>query len=144
MYAHVLCVMATCMHQIQSISKKVIGHGAWGVVYSGTFQQEPVAIKYAHKDLLHTTTIDMLKREVMIMANIQHPNLVRFVGAVFDNAVERGRDMPIILSELMDMNLRTAYKKKNLSSSPHLHIPRCGLCPPLLAPAQAAHHPSRC
>ena len=103
--------------QIQSISKKVIGHGAWGVVYSGTFQQEPVAIKYAHKDLLHTTTIDMLKREVMIMANIQHPNLVRFVGAVFDNAVERGRDMPIILSELMDMNLRTAYKKKNLSSS---------------------------
>ena len=103
--------------QIQGISKQEIGHGAWGVVYSGTFQQEPVAIKYAHKDLLHTTTIDMLKREVMIMANIQHPNLVRFVGAVFDNAVERGRDTPIILSERMDMNLRTAYKKKNLSSS---------------------------
>ena len=103
--------------QIQGISKQEIGHGAWGVVYSGTFQQEPVAIKYAHKDLLHTTTIEMLKREVMIMVNIQHPNLVRFVGAVFDNAVERGRDMPIILSELMDMNLRTAYKKKNLSSS---------------------------
>ena len=103
--------------QIQGISKQEIGHGAWGMVYSGTFQQELVAIKCAHKDLLHTTTIDMLKREVMIMANIQHPNLVRFVGAVFDNAVERGRDTPIILSELMDMNLRTAYKKKNLSSS---------------------------
>ena len=105
--------------EIQKISKREIGHGAWGVVYSSTytFQGEHVAIKIAHRNLLHTTTIDMLKREVMIMDNIQHPNLVRFVGAVFDDAVERGRDMPIIVSELMDMNLRDAYKKVNLSSS---------------------------
>ena len=103
--------------QMKSISMRKIGHGAWGEVYSGTFQGERVAIKIAYRDLLHTTTIDMLKREVMIMANIQHPNLVRFVGAVFDDAVERGRDMPIIVSELMDMNLRDAYKKVNLSPS---------------------------
>ena len=102
---------------IQSISKREIGHGAWGVVYSGSFQGQPVAIKHAHRDLLHVATIDMLKREVMIMANIQHPNLVRFVGAVFDDAVERGLDTPIIVSELMDMNLRTAYKQLNISSS---------------------------
>ena len=103
--------------EMQKISKRVIGHGAWGEVYSGTFQGERVAIKIAHRDLLHATTIDMLKREVMIMANIQHPNLVRFVGAVFDDAVEKGRDMPIIVSELMDMNLRSAYTKVNLSPS---------------------------
>ena len=103
--------------EMQKISKREIGHGAWGVVYSGTFQGEHVAIKIAHRNLLHTTTIDMLKREVMIMANIQHPNLVRFVGAVFDDAVERGRDMPIIVSELMDMNLRDGYTKVNLSPS---------------------------
>ena len=103
--------------QMQSISKREIGHGAWGVVYSSTFQGERVAIKIAHRDLLHATTIDMLKREVMIMANIQHPNLVRFVGAVFDDAVKEGRDMPIIVSELMDMNLRDACKKVNLSPS---------------------------
>ena len=105
--------------EIHNISKREIGHGAWGVVYSSTytFQGEHVAIKIAHRNLLHTTTIDMLKREVMIMANIQHPNLVRFVGAVFDDAVEKGWDMPIIVSELMDMNLRDAYKKVNLSPS---------------------------
>ena len=103
--------------KVRKISKSEIGHGAWGVVYSGTFQGEHVAIKIAHRNLLHTTTIDMLKREVMIMANIQHPNLVRFVGAVFDDAVEEGRDMPIIVSELMDMNLRDAYTKVNLSPS---------------------------
>ena len=101
---------------VQSIAKREIGRGAWGVVYSGTFRGERVAIKQAHRDVLHATTIDMLKREVMIMAHIQHPNLVRFIAAVFDEAVERGTDMPIIVSELMDMNLRVAYKELNLSS----------------------------
>ena len=69
---------------VQSIAKREIGRGAWGVVYSGTFRGERVAIKQAHRDVLHATTIDMLKREVMIMAHIQHPNLVRFIAAVFD------------------------------------------------------------
>ena len=103
--------------QIQNLAKHEIGRGAWGVVYSSTFRGEPVAIKQAHRDLLHGTTIDMLKREVMIMAEIQHPNLVRFVAAVLDNAVHRGTDTPIIVSELMDMNLRAAYREINLSPS---------------------------
>jgi serine/threonine protein kinase len=103
--------------QIRSILEHEIGRGAWGVVYSGTFHGERVAIKQAHKDLLAVTTIDALKREVMIMAHIQHPNLVRFIAAVFDDAVENGTDMPIIVSELMDTNLRAAYTKLNLSNS---------------------------
>ena len=103
--------------QVQNISKVEIGRGAWGVVYSGTFRGERVAIKQAHRDVLHGTTIEMLKREVMIMANIQHPNLVRFIAAVFDESVEHGTDMPIIISELMDRNLRVAYNQVNLSSS---------------------------
>ncbi len=102
---------------VEGIAKCDIGRGAWGVVYSGTFQGQCVAIKYAHKEILHGTTIDMLKREVMIMAEIQHPNLVRFIAAVFDDAVDRGTDMPIIVSELMEMNLREAYRKVDLSSN---------------------------
>ncbi len=43
----------------------------------------------AHRQILHQTTIDMLKREIAIMAHIQHPNLVRFVAAVVDDEVER-------------------------------------------------------
>ena len=42
----------------------------------------------------------MLKREIAIIAHIQHPNLVRFIAAVLNEAVERGGDAPIIISEL--------------------------------------------
>ena len=103
--------------EIQQLAKREIGRGAWGVVYSGTFHGEQVAIKQAYTALLHGTTIDMLKREVMIMAHVQHPNLVRFIGAVLDKRVFGGIDTPIIVSELMDMNLRSAYNKVDLSSN---------------------------
>ncbi len=54
----------------------------------------------------------MIKREISILARIQHPNLVRMIGAVFDSDTEAKRDVPIILLELMDMNLRTGYEEK--------------------------------
>ncbi len=106
--------------EVNGIPKKEIGFGAWGRVYSGEFRGEPVAIKQAHRQILHQTTINMLKREIAIMAHIQHPNLVRFVAAVLDDAVERGVDTPIIISELLDMNLREAYSKVSLGRN---HIP---------------------
>ena len=102
--------------EIQRIHKKQVGYGAWGVVYSGKFRGEDVAIKTAHREIFHESTVAMLKREVTIMSNIQHPNLVRFIAAVWDDAVERMVDTPIIISELMDMNLRDAYTKADLSS----------------------------
>ncbi len=106
--------------EVNRIPKKEIGSGAWGRVYSGEFRGESVAIKQAHRQVLHQTTINMLKREIAIMAHIQHPNLVRFVAAVLDDAVERGVDTPIIISELLDMNLREAYSRVSLGRN---HIP---------------------
>ena len=100
---------------IQKLPQKEIGIGAWGKVLSGHFRGEAVAIKYAHMALLeiHGTT-EMIKREVSIMAHIQHPNLVRFIGAVLDDAVDSKKDVPIIVLELLDMNLRTAYTREIL------------------------------
>ncbi len=76
--------------EVNRIPKEKSGSGAWGKVYSGNFHGEPFAIKQAHRQILHQTTINMLKREIEIMAHIQNPNLVRFVAAVVDDAVERG------------------------------------------------------
>ena len=96
--------------EVESIPREYLGVGAWGIVYSGHFNGERVAIKYAHQELLQIQgTVEMLKREVGIMAHIQHPNLVRFIGAVLDRDVEAKKKVPIILLEHMDMNLRTAY-----------------------------------
>ena len=58
-----------------------------------------MAIKYAHIALcileIHGTK-EMIKRQVSIMAHIQHPNLVRFIGAVLDDAVD-SKEMYLLL-----------------------------------------------
>ena len=56
------------------------------------------------------------------MSHIQHPNLVRFIGAVLDEDVEAKKDVPIILLEHMDMNLRTGYTDEVLSQATMLSI----------------------
>ena len=89
-----------------------LGRGAWGTVFKGLFHKRPVAVKCAHEEILHKTTIDKLKREIRIMAHIQHPNLTRLLAAVVDESVERGNDSPLLVLELMDIDLRSAYKQK--------------------------------
>ena len=66
--------------------------------------------------------MELIKREVSIMAHIQHPNLVRFIGAVLDEDVEAKRDVPIIVLELMDMNLRAMYCTERMDQSTALSI----------------------
>ena len=108
---------------IRRIPQCVIGNGAWGEVFSATFRGKPVAIKYVYKDLLQIKgTVEMIKREIGIMAHIQHPNLVGFIGAVLDKDVDSKKDVPIIVLELLDMNLRVAYTTENLERATMLSI----------------------
>ena len=108
---------------IRRIPQRNIGKGARGEVYSATFRGKPVAIKYVYKDLLQIKdTVEMIKREIGIMAHIQHPNLVGFIGAVLDKDVDSGKDVPIIVLELLDMNLRVAYTTENLEWATMLSI----------------------
>ena len=97
--------------EIEQLHKQQIGAGAWGTVYSAKFRGKDVAVKISHPQIHHQLTIELLKREVTIMSCMQHPNLVRFIAAVWDEAVERREDSPIIVSELMDTSLRSAYEQ---------------------------------
>ena len=104
--------------ELKRTPQTYLGVGAWGVVYSAEFKGEQVAIKHAHRELLSLQgTVEMVKREISILSRIHHPNLVRFIGAVLDHDVESKRDVPIIVLELLDMNLRTAYSDKSLNQS---------------------------
>ena len=104
--------------ELKKVSKIRIGAGAWGVVYTSQFKGERVAIKQAHHEILQMDEIvDMIKREISIMAHIQHPNLVRLIGAVLDESVEARTEAPIIVLELLDLNLREAYKFERLERS---------------------------
>ena len=100
-----------------------IGFGAAGLVSKGRHQGQEVAVKQIHREILREKHImDEFKREVGIMATIQHPNLVRFIAAVFDEQVEQLRETPLLVLELLHTNLRDAYKDYNLGPSKSVPI----------------------
>lgn len=102
---------------------KEIGRGASGLVSKGLFHGQEVAVKQIHQSILSQPhVIDEFKREVRIMANIQHPNLVRFIGAVFDEAVENLTATPLLLLELLQTSLRRAYENSDLGQTVSLSI----------------------
>ena len=93
-----------------------LDRGGWGSVYRGRFRGQVVAIKSPHLAILHEHTIQRLQREVQIMAQVRHPNLLQLIGAVFDDQA------PLIIMELLDTNLRKAYQKDQLSDASKLPI----------------------
>ena len=99
------------------IKKKEISRGAFGSVCKGTYRGCWVAVKEPHELILEGATIDDFRREVGCMAKVHHPNIVTFIGAVFDD-----QPMPMIILELMDMNLRSRYKKADVSRNLTLKI----------------------
>ena len=62
-----------------------IGGGAWGAVARGRFHNQQVAVKSPHPAIINIQTLERLRREVRIMAQVRHPNLLRFITAVFDD-----------------------------------------------------------
>ena len=100
-----------------------IGRGASGLVSKGTFRGLTVAVKQIHDFILtQKHVMDEFKREVRIMASVQHPNLVRFIGAVFDESVENLSATPLLILELLQSNLRRAYERCDLSISVSLSV----------------------
>ena len=84
---------------------KEIGRGAWATVNKATYQGANVAAKQLHSSIISSETKALFKREMEIALSCRHQNIVAFLGATFDD------DSPIILMELMDFNLRSAYEQ---------------------------------
>jgi multidrug efflux pump subunit AcrA (membrane-fusion protein) len=102
----------------------IIGEGAWGKVERGVFKGSTVAVKSIHTAILKQNTVERLRREINIMAQVRHPNLVRFIAAVLDGPAERLQAPPMIITELMDINLRQAYEEKRVVPAHYLTILR--------------------
>ena len=97
----------------------VIGGGGWGVVYEGKLQ---VAVKHFYPNIMSKQNLLRLKREMRMLALIRHPNLLQFIAAVFDEKEDHERKPPYIITELLDMSLRSAYEKALLPNRSVLSI----------------------
>ena len=93
---------------------QVLGEGGWGRVVVGSFRGQDVAMKQLHSIISSSDYYrDLLRREISLMAKVRHPNLLLFMAAVLDSP----SNTPIIITELMDTNLRQAYHNAQLTNN---------------------------
>ena len=98
------------------VSNKILGTGGWGYVAEGTFRGQKVAVKCLHRGILSQFTTNHVRREISIMAQVRHPNLILLIGAVLN--ADTG---PLIITELLDRSLRSAYEDHLLEE--HCKLP---------------------
>ena len=91
-----------------------LGRGAWGVVSVGIYRGQSVAVKQLYHIIRSEEFDRLLDREIHIMSQLRHPNLVQFIGAIYDHP----SGSPMIITEIMDTSLRKAYENKEITSDP--------------------------
>ncbi len=94
-----------------------IGKGGWGEVLEGTVS---VAVKRLHEKIAYPIHIEKMVKEMKLLAEVRHPNLVQFIGAIFDE--QDNESPPTLVTELLDMNLRQAYVRNQLDPGNRLSI----------------------
>ena len=91
---------------------QILGRGAWGYVAKAIFRGTSVAVKRVYPEILQLTTLERIRREIRTMAQIRHPNLVLFIAAVLNEQTG-----PMIVTELMDTSLRSAYQANRIGAN---------------------------
>ena len=77
----------------------------------GSFRGQDVAMKQLHSIISSSDYYrNLLLREISLMVKVRHPNLLLFMAAVLDSP-------SIIITELMDTNLRQAYHNAQLTNN---------------------------
>ena len=102
------------------ISQTILGTGGWGYVARGTFRGQTVAVKCLHRGILSPQNEGRVRREISIMSQVRHPNLLLLIGAVL--TVEGAG--PLIVTELLDRSLRSAYEGGMLEERSKLPVLR--------------------
>ena len=97
-----------------AFTEKELGRGGWGAIRVGIFREQRVAVKQMYQIIKSQDNLELLHREINTMAQLRHPNLLQFIGAVLDDPSGN----PMIITEIMDTSLRGAYETKQLTPHP--------------------------
>ena len=81
-----------------------IGEGAFSRVYGATYCGEPVAVKQLSRDRAELDVVHFID-EVAIMRELNHPNVVRFVGTVWEPSA-------MLVLERLDRSLKEALRDR--------------------------------
>ena len=90
--------------------QRILGTGGWGYVVEGRFRGQTVAVKCLHDLIREPAFTAVIRREIDIMTQLRHPNLVLLIAAVIDE------EAPLIITELLDLSLRRAYERNRLDT----------------------------
>ena len=99
----------------QFIIGREIGRGAWATVHEATFRGDTVGAKRLHQLITAPRTRQLFQREMEMALQYQHRNIVTFLGATLEGS-------QVILMELMDTNLRSAYEQGHIRDHQVLRI----------------------
>ena len=91
------------------LMRKILGKGAWGSVVQGKFRCSDVAVKKMHGKIVSPHNIQLFEREIDMASRCRHPCLLQFIGATADDK------KPLLVTELMDTNLRKLYEDYKLT-----------------------------
>ncbi|XP_078367552.1 uncharacterized protein LOC144651483 [Oculina patagonica] len=97
--------------QIQLMTDKFLGGGAWGSVVEGKYCGCAVAVKQIHNLILSPHNLSLFEREMDIASRCRHPCLLQFIGATNDD------ESPLFVTELMELSLRALLERRSLSAT---------------------------
>ena len=108
---------------------KEISRGAWGSVHCGELDGRPVAVKRIHRLLLEAArgqgdfdqVMTDFKRECQLLKKLDHPHVVDFRGAFYDETT----DELVLVMERMRENLREYLQRKRNDLSPQRQLQIC-------------------
>ena len=110
----------SCHFEDFSIEKdKVLGHGAYGVVYKAKCGHLPCAAKVVHStffvshDPSARNILQKFDQECTLLEHVKHPNIVLYLGKFTD----RASGLPVLLMELLDESL-TRFLERQRAALP--------------------------
>ena len=103
------------------MTNDVVGRGGWGEVRVAKFRGLRVAAKCLHQMILSPYNLRKFNREMSIAAQVHHPNLLLFMGAVTEGE-------PIIITELMPTSLRTELEREEMPAAHVISIAQDVAC----------------